>query len=198
MKYIWLVFAFCVVFVTNLICEIYVPSNKEVTQQLLKEFTDSLSRSLARGKYWLFVSSNPLSDLVEANVVSRLSAKEYQFYTFLCDSCTNLSISVNNFDIDYKRIRRDRPTNQIIRKVELNITALIKPPNSIVETFVFKRTFQDTLTSDQLDAAERDGVPFTAPKPKGPENFFKKYFEPLIIIASTSLALFLFFTVRAK
>ncbi len=198
MKYTSLVLFLCIVLVTNLISEIYLPSNKEITQRLVDEFTDSLGKSLVKGKYWLVVSSNPLSAILEANVISNLSVKELQFYTYSCDSCINLSISVDNFEINYERIKRERPTNLIIRRVDLNITALIKPPNSIVETFVFRRSFQDTLTSDQLDAIEKDGMPFTAPKPKEPANFIKKYFEPLIIIASTTLALLLFFTVRAK
>lgn len=198
MRYILVLFSLCVFFSTDLVCEINLPSNKEITLRLINDFIDTLAKSLVEGKYWVEIGTNPISSVLESNIISKLSERQLQFYTFNCDSCTNLLISVNKFEISYKRIRREKPTNQIIRKLDLGLTALIKPPHSIVRTIEFYKTFSDTLTSEQIDNIERDGVPFTAQRPKEPENFIKKYFEPMIIIASTTLAILLFFTVRAK
>jgi hypothetical protein len=85
-----------------------------------------------------------------------------------------------------------------VRGVELDIITLLKNSDASVVSINFKKSFSDTLTFNDIDVVERDGTPFTAPRPKEPENFLKKYFEPIVVIGSTALAILLFFTIRSK
>ncbi len=177
------------------------PTNKEIVHNFLKEFSDTLSVRLDTSNHkniYLKIIPNLLSDFIESIVINKLSNKGFKFFLSNCDSCNTLQISVNHFKIEYKRVWSERPTNRIVRSVELDIITLLKNSDASVGSINFKKSFSDTLTFNDIDIVERDGTPFTAPRPKEPENFLKKYFEPIVVIGSTALAILLFFTIRSK
>ncbi|MCX7908627.1 MAG: hypothetical protein N2560_03830 [Ignavibacteria bacterium] len=175
-----------------------ISSNKQIVLGFIKELADSLSIYPTNRYLHLKISTHSLSEFVESIIIERLSAKEFKFFTFQCDSCTNIQLTIRKFDINYKRIIKEKPTNFIIRKVELEVVSLIKEPNSDIKPLLFVETYNDTINFENFDIVEKDGIPFTGKKPKEPENFLKKYIEPIVIIGSTALGVLLFFTIRSK
>lgn len=176
-------------------------TNKGIVINFINEFADTLSKQIDTTKNKIILigtTNNALNEYLENIVVSRLNDSGFKFFLKSCDTCRKLQISVNKFAIDYKRIRREKPTNLIVRTIELELIALIKDPETFIKSITYPKTYRDTISTDNFDFVEQDGAPFTAPKPKEPENFLKKYFEPIAIIGSTALAILLFFTVRSK
>lgn len=175
-----------------------IPTNKEIFSSFLNEFIDTLTKSTTYKNFLLRIQAHPISDFIENDIVGNLSPIGYKFFLSNCDTCTVVQIGINKFETSYKRIKREKPTNLVIRKIELELVCLLKPPKSTIDALNFKKSYTDTLTTENLDWIERDGYPFTGERPKEPENFLKKYFEPIIIIGSSALAIILFFTVRSK
>lgn len=174
------------------------PTNKEVFSSFLVEFLDTLSKSSINYNFQIRIAQHPISDYIENSIVGTLSPMGYRFFSTHCDTCTIMQISVNKYDVSYKRVKRERPTNFVTRKIELELICLLKPNNSTIEAINFKKSYADTIKIEDLDIVEKDGYPFTGTRPKEPENFLKKYFEPIIVIGSSALAVILFFTVRTK
>lgn len=174
------------------------PTNKEVLISFLNELSDTLIKNVPPKTMQLHIFRDSLSDLVESIIVSKLSNFGYRFQLSTCDTCSILQIAIENYKINYKRLIRERPTQLIFRKIEFNVVSLYKEPNLGIAPIIYNKIFSDTITTEFIDYVEREGSPFAGKKPKEPENFLKKYFEPIIIIGSSALAIFLFFTIRSK
>ncbi|MGB9852852.1 MAG: hypothetical protein ACPLPX_08325 [Candidatus Kapaibacteriota bacterium] len=178
-----------------------IPTNKEIVISFLTQFCDSLANKIDTTKHkniFPKIASHPLSDFLENILIDKMSSRDFKFYISNCDSCRVLQITINRYAINYQRVRRERPTKEISRKIELEIVGLVKSPETFVQSFSFAKTYKDTIKTDNFEFVEKDGNPFTSPKPKEPENFLKKYIEPILIIGSTALAALLFFTIRSK
>jgi len=177
------------------------PTNKEITYSFIEEFSDTLSKLIQttnKTSFSIITLNHPLSNFLESVIIPKLHTQGYKFHAGLNDTTVAIQISVNKYNVSYKRIVREKPTNQIIRKIEIEIASLLKTPDGAIEPKVYQKMYQDTVAEENLDYVEKDGAPFTGKKPKEPENFLKKYIEPIVIIGSSALAIFLFFTIRSK
>ncbi|MDC1068921.1 hypothetical protein OAQ99_07160, partial [Candidatus Kapabacteria bacterium] len=82
--------------------------------------------------------------------------------------------------------------NKIRRQIDFSMSCFSN-------NFIANKSFVDTINYEDIEYIEESEFDFDkAVVPKKDGSFFKKYLEPIIIVGSTLVTVFLLFTVRSS
>lgn len=82
--------------------------------------------------------------------------------------------------------------------IDVAIRVLLSPRNAVHLQRNFTRQFADTVAYRWLGELENKMLSFTMAEPPAQRDKFKKYFEPLSVIATTGTVVVLFYYLRSK
>lgn len=145
------------------------------------------------------IIKSPYSAYFETILVGELTAKGWRLRSYDLVNSNNIStqytFAIFSFDIKYNKMPKE---NKIERNVQIDFrciensqTTSLRPINKVI-------TFSDTIPEELLDYIEKEGAPFTAPKPKDEATFVEKFIEPIGIISASALIILLFFSIRSN
>jgi hypothetical protein len=149
------------------------------------------------------ISSNEVSFLIEKYLLNKKSISKYfenkKYFVNNLDSNSknSIKITIEKFDVTFLKIKDLKDSVQ--RKFHIKLSILFSDENSVTSTFEIEKQFSDSLNFDCLEFA--NSVYFGFAKAEIPEkklSFWKKYFEPAIVVASAAIVTTLFFLVRSK
>lgn len=197
----FLILSFCILlFISQSFCQEFPQTNYEITKKILEKFVEKLSGELIKLPDSAFVilgTEHPIFPHLESYLITELTNKGYRFFpTNNPKEFPIIELIIEKYKIVYSK--KIETKNRLKRKVEVVITALIKKEDIPVQPVKFETEHNDTISVDFFDYIERDGTPFKAEKPSEEETFVEKYIEPIIVIASSAIAILIFFTVRSK
>ncbi len=178
-----------------------VKSNYEILDSLAGQTAGILCDALAEygdNKYIIKLPDLSAAPLIEKNVVIICRPKKI---LFLSNSDSSevpvVEILINKFGIKYS----NHPEVDFLleREAFCEIEYLIRDDNEeIIPGNPISLIFRDTIGRSSIRLIENSGYDFakaTVPEPE--DSFLKQIAEPLIIISSAAIAVFLFFTVRS-
>lgn len=145
------------------------------------------------------IVKSPYSYYFEAILVEKLTSKGWRLRNYDLDISnyfsTQYTFAIFSFDINYSKIPKG---NKINRKIKIDFrctensrASFLRPINKVI-------AFTDTISEELIDYIEKEGPPFTAPKPKDDATFIEKFIEPIGIIGASALIILLFFSIRSN
>lgn len=145
------------------------------------------------------IIKNPYSSYFETILVGKLTDKGWRLRSYDLDSSNDIfpqyTFTIFSFNINYKKMPTE---NKIERNIKIDFrctenirTYFLRPINKVI-------TFSDTIPEELIDYIEKEGSPFTAPKPKDEATFIEKFIEPIGIIGASALIILLFFSIRSN
>ncbi len=195
------ILSFCLLFSKSFcFCQELPQTNYEVTKIIFEKFSKKIFAELTKLPDTIFVirgTEHPTFPHLESYLITELTSKGYRFISTSNQTDYPLiELIVDKYRIVYSNKLETK--KRVERKVQLAVTALIKKKGIPVQPIKFETEQNDTISVDFIEYIERDGTPFKAEIPKEEETFVEKYIEPIIVIASSAIAILIFFTVRSK
>ncbi len=110
-----------------------------------------------------------------------------------------IKIKINNENISVTFNKIENNKNLLIRKCINNINVIKNDYNGISENFDFNLNYIDTVNFSDINIINSSNIDFaTATVPLRSESFFKRILEPTLVILTTAITIFLFFSVRSN
>lgn len=178
------------------------PTNFEIFMQLSLRYINFFEKEISTFQkdsiITFMVVNNTYASFFENLLISELSQKGWKFKHIDTNPSeqrsTEYIFSVFSFDIKYNNLSDE---NKLERNITINLRCIEKNQNSMIKPINKVFSYSDTISKEIIDYIEKDGFPFTSPKPKEEPSFFEKYFEPIAIIGASALIILLFFTIRS-
>ncbi len=201
-SFILLIFI-CAIFLPNIsaLSAGRVRTNYEILDSLSKLAAAALCNALSEfgeSKYIIKLPANSASQLIEQNTVVNCKPDSILFLS--SSDSTDIpvvEILINKFGVKYS----NHPEIEYLleREAFCEISFMIKKNNQEIRSGrTIKFMFGDTIDRGSIRLIENSGYDFAkATVPEPPDSFIKQIAEPLIIIGSAAIAVFLFFTVRS-
>ncbi len=193
----------CAVFLQNIPARSagHVRTNYEILDSLSKLTASALCNALSEfgeSRYIIKLPANSAAQLIEQNTV--LNCKPDSILFLSSSDSTDIpvvEILINEFGVEYS----NHPEIDYLleREAFCEISFMIKKNNQEIRSGrTIKFMFGDTVDRSSIRLIENSGYDFAkATVPDPPDSFIKQIVEPLIIIGSAAIAVFLFFTVRS-
>lgn len=109
-----------------------------------------------------------------------------------------LSITLKNINVQYQIYPED--SDSLYRIINVEIVASFTDKNKrVVSLPEIKESFKEAISRDNIDYVENTPYTFAKSKvPEKPKSFWKEIIEPVAIITTGALTVFLFFSVRSN
>lgn len=167
----------------------------EASRQYFEKITTKVSVAEC-SEISLQLSGHPAAPLLRNSIIHQFS--HLRFTDNLDTSPCVLSMSIEKFEVWYYATSS---ADTVLRIFSLRILPVLRNSNSQLITLpLLDTSFSIPCLRSELPYVEKPSYPFTtAPPPAIPNSsFWKQFWEPILIISSSILAVLLFFTVRSQ
>ncbi len=168
-------------------------TNFEIIDSLLISIVNEISEKMDVES--IGVQSNLADKLLENRILNAFSKK---FKIFLNDTNKANIVRIDGFKnrISYKRESGGfLKSAKLRRDIEINLFCTLISNNSLLTSDVFKRTFSDYITYNEIGKVE-DEYKFTQGEVVESKSNFKGLIEGLLIVSSIGIAVYLLFVIR--
>ncbi|OGU15584.1 MAG: hypothetical protein A2X61_03240 [Ignavibacteria bacterium GWB2_35_12] len=176
-------------------------TNFEIIDSLLNNYTDKFCNNqfLQKGEIIrLEITSHPARWLLMDKLLRELA---HDSCAISNDSTKNVScsyeININNILVKY--LKNNLSQDSLDREIVVHISASRLNNDKIVPLEEFKSSFTDRIARDNVVSVDSKQYDFaSSPVPLREKTFFEEIVQPVILIASTVVAVVLLFTVRSN
>jgi hypothetical protein len=167
------------------------PTNLQVFQRLAKEIgADLRARFIgpAAGKILTFPREIGLP--LEQDLLLGLGAAPGTAYG---DTTRSFELAITEAQVTLEDVRRDGFLGPSIVDRVVRLAGTAKGEGTYVD---FRRTLRDTVRLSDIDRLASPSIPFTRMSPPA-RGFFDNLLEPLVVLGSVGVAVYLLFAVRS-
>ncbi|MBM4171948.1 MAG: hypothetical protein FJ214_08790 [Ignavibacteria bacterium] len=175
-------------------------TNLQIIETLIEKSITSIDSLFSKNTQRLYLEyiSPPSYLILKSNVLTSLVNNGYELKSESQEGISNVLYSISNVIVKYSESFKTGFFGSLIteRTISLEGTVAVEKSNNLLPS-KFTYSYRDTINVDEISNVENDGIEFTkAPVPL--PNIFSNLLEPIIVVGTLIVTIFLLFVVRSK
>lgn len=166
-------------------------TNLEIFRELLSESVNEAKPFLPNAGNLEFSVNNFEGETILKQVLSENLNQKLTF----TDSKESIKIEATRFSVTYKPVKSYFTKSKDCERI-FNVELLLSSEKNGFKTKLVKKSFNDFVTSDELEKIEDDLFGFTKAKRHSSTPILRKYLDPILVGGATASAIILLFLIR--
>jgi hypothetical protein len=176
-------------------------TNLQVIESLIENSItsiDSLLHKNTKNLYLEFASSSSLS-ILKSNVMNAFVSHGYVLKSERHENVLLIQYSISNVSVNYSESFKTGFFGDLLSEREIMIEGVytVQNSNNNLIPHKFNYSVRDTINADEIGNIENKNLDFTKAELPLP-NIFSNLLEPIIVVGTLIVTIFLLFIVRSK